>query len=92
MSEDVMANQIIQMYGADWCGDCIRSKRQLTELGVEFDYLDVEHDDALRDTAIEIAGVKSIPVVVFPDGAHMVEPSNPAMLDKLRDLGLLPSE
>ena len=87
-----MANQIIQMYGADWCGDCIRSKRQLTELGVEFEYLDVEHDDTLRDTAIEIAGVKSIPVVVFPDGTHMVEPSNPAMLDKLRDLGLLTTE
>jgi len=87
-----MANQIIQMYGADWCGDCIRSKRQLTELGVEFEYLDVEHDDTLRDAAIEIAGVKSIPVVVFPDGTHMVEPSNPAMLDKLRDLGLLPTE
>lgn len=77
------------MYGADWCGDCIRSKRQLTELGVEFDYLDVEHDDALRDAAIAIAGVKSIPVVVFSDGTHMVEPSNPAMLDKLRDLGLI---
>ena len=87
-----MANQIIQMYGADWCGDCIRSKRQLTELGIEFDYLDVEHDDALREDAIEIAGVKSIPVVVFPDGTHMVEPSNPAMLDKLRDLGLLATE
>jgi glutaredoxin len=87
-----MANQIIQMYGANWCGDCIRSKRQLTELGVQFEYLDVEHDDTLRDTAIEIAGVKSIPVVVFPDGTHMVEPSNPAMLDKLRDLGLLPTE
>ena len=87
-----MAKADITMYGADWCGDCIRSKRQLTELGIEFDYLDVEHDDTLRDTAIEIAGVKSIPVVVFPDGTHMVEPSNPAMLDKLRDLGLLPTE
>lgn len=87
-----MENQKIQMYGADWCGDCIRSKRQLTELGVEFDYLDVEHDDALRDAAIEIAGVKSIPVVVFQDGTHMVEPSNPAMQDKLRELDLLPIE
>lgn len=86
-----MADQVIQMYGADWCGDCIRSKRQLTELGIEFNYLDVEHDDTLREEAIEIAGVNSIPVVVFPDGSHMVEPSNPAMLDKLLELGLLPS-
>ena len=77
------------MYGADWCGDCIRSKRQLSELGIDFDYLDVEHHETLRDKAIEIAGVKSIPVVVFPDGTHLVEPSNPAMLEKLTELGLI---
>ena len=87
-----MAESKIQMFGADWCGDCIRSKRQLTDLGVKFEYLDVEHDDSLRDAAINIAGVQSIPVVVFPDGTHMVEPSNPAMLEKLRELELLPSE
>ena len=84
-----MNNSRIQMYGADWCGDCIRSKRQLSELGIDFDYLDVEHDDALKNAAIAIAGVQSIPVVVFPDGSHLVEPSNPDMLQKLRELDLL---
>ena len=84
-----MESNKVLMYGADWCGDCIRSKRQLSELGIDFDYLDVEHDETLRDKAIEIAGVKSIPVVVFPDGTHLVEPSNPAMLEKLAELGLV---
>lgn len=76
------------MYGADWCGDCRRTKRQLDELGVEYSYLDVELDDALRERAIAISGVQSIPVVVFPDGTHLVEPSNPAMLAKLAELNL----
>ena len=80
----------IQVYGADWCGDCRRTKTQLESLGVVFEYLDVEHDDALRERAIEIAGVQSIPVVVFPDGTHMIEPSNPAMQEKLTELDLLP--
>lgn len=79
----------IQMYGADWCGDCRRTKRQLDELGVEYSYLDVEHDDALKDAAIAISGVQSIPVVVFPDGTHLVEPSNPAMRAKLLELGII---
>lgn len=79
----------IQMYGADWCGDCRRTKAQLESLGVKFEYLDVEHDDALRDKAIAIAGVQSIPVVVFEDGSHMVEPSNPAIEKKLTELGLI---
>ena len=78
----------IEMYGADWCGDCRRTKRQLDELGVEYSYLDVELDDALRERAIAISGVQSIPVVVFPDGTHLVEPSNPAMLAKLAELNL----
>ncbi|NBU31558.1 MAG: NrdH-redoxin [Actinobacteria bacterium] len=84
-----MSQNVIQMYGADWCADCIRSKRQLSELGIEFEYLDVEHDEALREQALQVAGVKSIPVVIFPDGSFLVEPSNPAMLDKLRELELL---
>lgn len=90
MDAENMSDQKIQMYGADWCGDCIRSKRQLTELGIEFIYLDVEHDDALRDAALQISGVQSIPVVVFPDSSYLVEPSNPAMIEKLSALGLLP--
>jgi glutaredoxin len=90
MDGENMSDRKIQMYGADWCGDCIRSKRQLTELGIEFIYLDVEHDDALRDAAVQISGVKSIPVVVFPDSSYLVEPSNPAMIEKLSALRLLP--
>ncbi|MBU6245188.1 MAG: NrdH-redoxin [Actinomycetales bacterium] len=79
----------ILMYGADWCGDCRRTKRQLDELGLDYSYLDVEHDDALRDAAVSISGAQSIPVVVFPDGTHLVEPSNPALRAKLIDLGLI---
>lgn len=85
-----MAENLIKMYGADWCSDCIRSKRQLTELGVPFDYLDVENDESLRAQAIQISGVQSIPVVIFPDGSHLVEPSNPDMLAKLKSLDLIP--
>ncbi|HAN71810.1 MAG TPA: NrdH-redoxin [Actinobacteria bacterium] len=79
----------IRMYGADWCGDCRRTKAQLDGLGVAYVYLDVEHDDALRDEAVAIAGRQSIPVVVLPDGSHMVEPSNPDLEVRLRELGVI---
>jgi len=84
-----MSSAKILMYGADWCGDCIRTKRQLAELQIDFDYIDIEADDASREKAIEISGAMSIPVVVFPDGTHLVEPSNPAMFEKLKQLGLI---
>jgi glutaredoxin len=79
----------ILFYGAEWCGDCRRSKRQLEDLGVSFSYLDVENNDDYRDAAIEISGKASIPVIVFADGTHVVEPSNPDLSAKLRELGLL---
>ena len=31
-----MSKDQITLYGADWCGDCRRSKRLLAELGVEY--------------------------------------------------------
>lgn len=80
---------MIEMYGAAWCGDCRRTKALLETLGVSFVYHDVEQDVVLRDKAVAISGVQSIPVVVFPDGTHVVEPSNPAMQAKLTELGLL---
>ena len=81
---------MIELYGAEWCGDCNRSKRLLTTLGVAFAYLEVDKDDALRDRAISInGGAQSIPVIVFPDGTHLTEPPDPALREKLAVLGLL---
>ena len=55
----------------------------------DFAYIDVEHDDAAAQRAQEIAGRMNIPVVVFPDGSHQVEPSNDDVEAKLRELSLL---
>lgn len=80
---------MISMYGADWCGDCRRTKAQLIELGVEFEFLDTAASEENRDTAIKISGEQSIPVVVFPDGEFFVEPSNDEVEAKLKSLNLL---
>ena len=79
----------VTMYGAEWCGDCRRSKRQLEGLGVAFDYRDTALSDADRDEAIRISGRQSIPVIVLPDGSHLVEPSNPELETELRRVGLI---
>ncbi|MCX6402374.1 MAG: NrdH-redoxin [Actinobacteria bacterium] len=79
----------IEVYGADWCGDCRRTERLLKELNVSYTKHDVEKSDELRDKAISICGKQSIPVVVFPDGEYFVEPSDPQMRDKLAELGII---
>ena len=80
----------ITMYGADWCGDCRRSKRLLEELDVQITHIDVEADLSAADKVIEInGGAKSIPVIVFEDGTHLTEPSDNDLKAKLEALSIL---
>ncbi len=85
-----MVEANITMYGADWCGDCRRSKRLLAELDVQVKHIDVEADPAAAEKVIEInGGAKSIPVIVFEDGTHLTEPSDPELKAKLISLGVI---
>jgi len=83
------ASESITMFGADWCGDCRRTKKQLDELGIEYTYVDLMADPAAADVAKEISGRTNIPVVVYPDASHHVEPSNADVEAKLRELALI---
>lgn len=78
------------MYGSEWCGDCRRAKRVFERLGVEYDYVDPD----VEPSAIEIVkefngGMQSIPVIVFPDGSHLTEPSDAELEAKIRSAGLV---
>lgn len=81
----------VKMYGAPWCGDCVRSKALLDRLKVDYEYIDVDQDDAAKVRAIEISGRKNIPVIVFPDSSFLVEPGDLALTDKLIEANLLPA-
>ena len=74
------------MYGADWCGDCRRSKKLLDAMGVDYEYIDVEAIDSAADAARAISGRTNIPVVVFPDGTHFTEPSDAELRAKVEAL------
>ena len=55
----------ITMYGAEWCGDCRRSKKFLDANNVKYNYIDVEADASASDKVIEInGGMRSIPVIL----------------------------
>jgi mycoredoxin len=79
----------LTMFGAEWCSDCRRTKAQLDSLGVSYTYVDLDADPAAADVAREISGRTNIPVVVYPDATHHVEPSNADVEAKLRALALL---
>lgn len=70
----------IVVYGADWCGDCLRSKQLLDARRVAYEWIDVEIQAGAAQDAMRLAGGrKNIPVIVMPDGSVLVEPSDPEL-------------
>ncbi len=66
---------VVTVYGADWCGDCRRTKRWLDASGIEWVWIDRDADPAVRSMLAD-AGYLAIPVVVLPGGTVLVEPSD----------------
>ena len=85
----IPSSDTITLFGADWCRDCIRTKKQLDELGIAYTYVDLVADPSAADVAKEISGRTNIPVVLYPDSSHHVEPSNADVEAKLRELSLI---
>jgi mycoredoxin len=80
----------VTMYGAEWCGDCRRSKKFLETNNVAYNYINVEEDLSAADKVKEINnGMQSIPVIVFEDGTHLTEPTDTDLRVKLQSLNIL---
>ncbi len=73
----------VTMYGADWCIDCRRAKAVLDADGVTYEYVNLEEVPEAADVARSISGRTNIPVVVFPNGSHLVEPSDAQLREAL---------
>src|SRR5512143_732612 len=79
-----MSSEKITVYGAYWCPDCRRAKKFLGEQLIAFDWVDIEQDAAAERLVLEKNhGKRIIPTILFPDGSHLVEPSNAELAVKL---------
>lgn len=77
----------ITMYGADWCGDCRRAKAWFDEHEINFTYVDlIENPDEVERVLERNNGVQKIPVIVFEDDSHLVEPTNDELEAKMNSL------
>ena len=79
----------VEYYGAQWCGDCRRSRSLMDTLEVEYDVFDVEESKENAEKAQEISGRTNIPVIRFKDGTHLVEPSDAILQAELKVRGLI---
>lgn len=81
---------MIKVYGADWCGDTLRSNAFLTDIGVPFEYFNVDTDPAAAQEVIDLTGeARPIPVIVLNNGDLIREPSDPQLAAALMRDGAL---
>jgi mycoredoxin len=79
----------VAFFGAAWCGDCVRAQALLEHYGVDFTYHDIDASAEDKARAIELSGRPNIPVLLFPDGSVLTEPSNPLLNSKLSELDMI---
>lgn len=83
----------ITVYGTDTCEDTNRTRRRLEELGIEYRYVNLEHDPEADRMVKRLHGGRRItPTVVIHSAGHSItltEPENAYLDAELDRLGLL---
>jgi len=79
----------IKVYGANWCHDTVRTREQLDDLGVKYEYINVEKDPAANQWITEQNNGKRKTPTVDVGGKILIEPTNAEMEDALRAGGLV---
>jgi thioredoxin reductase (NADPH) len=76
----------ITVYGAAWCPHCKRVKKFLASHRVPYAYIDIdEQPDAIHELQRRQNAARIIPMVVYGDGTHAVNPSDE---DLARSIGM----
>lgn len=79
-----MSDPLMTIYGVEWCGDCIRTRRFLSKHNVSYHWINIDRDKEAETLVLKVnRGMRSIPTIIFQDGSMLVEPSNDRLAQKL---------
>ncbi len=74
----------VKVYGADWCPLTQAALSYLDDLGVKYDYIDIDEDrEAAKWVADQNGGSEKKPTIDI-DGSVLTEPSNAELQKVLR--------
>ena len=74
----------IRVLGSQWSPQSFTTKEFLSRNRVPYEWVNLDLDAAARVLAESLAGdLKRLPVVIFPDGAHLVAPSTMELASKV---------
>jgi glutaredoxin 3 len=55
----------IQMYTTTWCGYCVRAKALLDKLGLEYEEIRLDDDEAFRQKVFDLTGGWTVPQILI---------------------------
>ena len=84
-----MHSKMITVFGTDWCGDTVRSRRHLQSLGIDYRYVNIEQDpEALEWVKRQNDGTRKMPTIDV-GGLVLSVPSDGELDTALRRQGML---
>lgn len=82
-------NSNIKVYGADWCSHTQETLSHLEQIGIEYQYIDVEQDKKASEWVKEQNGGMEIKPTLDIRGQVVTAPSNGALDNLLRNQKLM---
>ena len=79
----------VKVYGADWCEDTRHARAFLDRLGVQYQYVDIESDEAAAAWVREHNDGKELKPTVDVAGQLLSTPSDHELTSALRERGLM---
>ena len=79
----------VKVYGADWCGDTRRTREYLDGLGVQYQYVNIEQDEAAAEWVRGQNGGKERKPTLDLSGQILSTPTDRELVSALRELGLM---
>jgi mycoredoxin len=79
----------VKVYGADWCEDTRHAREFLDRLGVQYQYVDIERDEAAAGWVREHNDGKERKPTVDVAGQVLSEPTDHDLTSALRERGLM---
>ncbi|HLM58197.1 MAG TPA: glutaredoxin family protein [Pyrinomonadaceae bacterium] len=79
----------VKVYGADWCEDTRHTREFLDRLGVAYEYVDIERDDAAREWVREHNEGKERKPTLDVAGQILSVPTDHELTGALRERGLM---
>jgi mycoredoxin len=74
----------IVLYGTAWCGGTRRCRLLLDRCGISYQWVDIDQDEQAGKLVESLnRGYRSVPMIVWPDGSKLTEPTEEELARKL---------